>query len=196
MWYNILEINGRKRYVMTNKIRVYIDTSIISYLDQQDMPDRMRETQEMWKILKTGKYQVLISNLVLGEISECSDKKRDHCSVSVQVDNRPIHCSKIGLSIISFRHFRKKLLLWWITPRSIARSSYTVLPQSTAAPWFSCRPIPLTSIQSNTSGLVETYFGENTFSLWLSWTSDFCCYDTLKPWWLPIALQTSKPRNL
>lgn len=62
---------------MTNKIRVYIDTSIISYLDQQDMPDRMRETQEMWKILKTGKYQVLISNLVLGEISECSDKKRD-----------------------------------------------------------------------------------------------------------------------
>lgn len=62
---------------MTDKIRVYLDTSIISYLDQHDMPDRMKETQEMWEILKTSKYQVLISDLVLGEISECSDKKRE-----------------------------------------------------------------------------------------------------------------------
>lgn len=62
---------------MTNKIRVYLDTSIISYLDQQDMPDKMKETQAMWEILKNDKYQVLISNLVLSEIGECSDKKRE-----------------------------------------------------------------------------------------------------------------------
>jgi len=28
-----------------NKIKVYLDTSVISYLDQQDAPERMRETQ-------------------------------------------------------------------------------------------------------------------------------------------------------
>ena len=36
---------------MPDKIRGYLDTSVISYLDQQDMPDRMKETQEVW-----GKY--------------------------------------------------------------------------------------------------------------------------------------------
>lgn len=61
---------------MKDKIRVYLDTSIISYLDQQDMPDRMEETRKMWEILKTDKYQVLISELVLTEINECSDEKK------------------------------------------------------------------------------------------------------------------------
>ena len=37
---------------MKKKIRVYLDTSAISYLDQQDVPDRMKETQQMWEILK------------------------------------------------------------------------------------------------------------------------------------------------
>lgn len=61
---------------MIDKIRVYLDTSIISYLDQQDAPDRMKETQEIWKILKSNKYQVIISDLVFREIGECNDKKR------------------------------------------------------------------------------------------------------------------------
>ena len=61
---------------MSDKIRVYLDTSIISYLDQQDMPDRMKETQNMWEILKTEKFQVIISDLVLREIEECNEEKR------------------------------------------------------------------------------------------------------------------------
>ena len=61
---------------MINKIRVYLDTSIISYLDQQDMPDRMKDTQKMWEIIKTNKFQVIISDLVFREIGECEDEKR------------------------------------------------------------------------------------------------------------------------
>ena len=61
---------------MIDKIRVYLDTSIISYLDQQDAPDRMKETQEIWEILKSNKYQVIISDIVFREIGECNDKKR------------------------------------------------------------------------------------------------------------------------
>ena len=61
---------------MIDKIRVYLDTSIISYLDQQDAPDRMKETQKIWEILKSNKYQVIISDLVFREIGECNDKKR------------------------------------------------------------------------------------------------------------------------
>ena len=29
------------------KIKVYLDTSVISYLDQQDAPEKMQETQEV-----------------------------------------------------------------------------------------------------------------------------------------------------
>lgn len=61
---------------MINKIRIYLDTSIISYLDQQDMLDRMKETQKVWEILKSPKYQVVISDLVLSEISDSNAEKR------------------------------------------------------------------------------------------------------------------------
>lgn len=69
------EIKERK-ILMINKIRIYLDTSIISYLDQQDMPERMKETQKVWEILKSNKFQVIISDLVFSEIGECNEKKR------------------------------------------------------------------------------------------------------------------------
>ena len=37
-----------------NKIKVYLDTSVISYLDQMDAPERMKETRDVWKLFKTG----------------------------------------------------------------------------------------------------------------------------------------------
>ena len=60
---------------MKKKIRVYLDTSAISYLDQQDVPDRMKETQQMWEILKKGEYEVVISSIALAEIANCSSEK-------------------------------------------------------------------------------------------------------------------------
>lgn len=62
---------------MKKKIRIYLDTSVISYLDQQDSPERMKETQEMWEILKNNKYEIVISNIALLEVSECIEEKRE-----------------------------------------------------------------------------------------------------------------------
>lgn len=31
------------------KIKIYLDTSVISYLSQEDAPERMRDTLELWK---------------------------------------------------------------------------------------------------------------------------------------------------
>lgn len=33
-----------------NKIKIYLDTSVISYLDQKDAPEQMKETQEVWEL--------------------------------------------------------------------------------------------------------------------------------------------------
>ena len=32
------------------KLKVYLDTSIVSYLDQQDAPDKMNETLRLWEL--------------------------------------------------------------------------------------------------------------------------------------------------
>lgn len=60
-----------------DKLRIYLDTSVISYLDQQDSPERMVDTQEVWKLLKNNEYEVIISDLVLQEIKDASDEKKE-----------------------------------------------------------------------------------------------------------------------
>ena len=60
------------------KIKVYLDTSVISYLDQQDAPEQMKETREVWERIKAGQYEVFISDVVLRELADCKeDAKRD-----------------------------------------------------------------------------------------------------------------------
>ena len=63
--------------LMRKKIRIYLDTSVISYLDQKDAPQRMKETHEVWEILKANNYEVVVSSIALSEISECSKEKAE-----------------------------------------------------------------------------------------------------------------------
>lgn len=62
---------------MIKKIRLYLDTSVISYLDQKDLPERMKQTQKLWSILKTGKYEIVISSIALSEIEDCKEEKAE-----------------------------------------------------------------------------------------------------------------------
>lgn len=61
---------------MRKKLRIYLDTSVISHLEQEDVPEKMEQTRKVWKILQTGIYEVIISDLVLAEINECKEPKR------------------------------------------------------------------------------------------------------------------------
>ncbi len=67
------------------KEKIYLDTSVISYLDQQDSPEKMKETHIFWELLKTGLYDVYISNITLEEIECCNEQKRDR--LSQYIDN-------------------------------------------------------------------------------------------------------------
>ena len=42
------------------KMKVYLDTSVISYLDQQDVPEKMQDTLNVWDDIKSGNYDVSI----------------------------------------------------------------------------------------------------------------------------------------
>ena len=56
--------------------KIYLDTSVISHLEQQDAPDKMFDTRLLWEELKQGKHEVYISDVVLDEIQENKPKKQ------------------------------------------------------------------------------------------------------------------------
>jgi predicted nucleic acid-binding protein len=58
-----------------NKPKLYLDTSVISHLDQRDAPERMADTLELWEILKTGKYEVVTSVVTTDELAKNAPQK-------------------------------------------------------------------------------------------------------------------------
>lgn len=57
------------------KLKVYLDTSVVSYLNQEDAPERMQETLQLWELFKQGQYEVYISDIVINEINACKEEK-------------------------------------------------------------------------------------------------------------------------
>jgi len=58
------------------KLKLYLDTSVISHLKQDDVPDKMADTLQLWEEIKAGLYEVVISDVTLEEISRCTPEKR------------------------------------------------------------------------------------------------------------------------
>ena len=58
------------------KLKVYLDTSVISHLMQEDVPEKMSDTLKLWEMFKDGKYDVYLSTVTLQEISNCPEPKR------------------------------------------------------------------------------------------------------------------------
>ena len=92
---------------MEKKLRVYIETSIISHLDAPDRPDRMADTLRLWKGMQTGEYAVVVGSPVMAELEQCHEPKRsfmfealgkiEYELVSVTNESRRIAGEYIGL---------------------------------------------------------------------------------------------------
>jgi predicted nucleic acid-binding protein len=59
------------------KLRLYLDTSVISHLDQQDVPALMAETHRLWEKIKAGDFDIVISDVVQAEIDDNIEEKRN-----------------------------------------------------------------------------------------------------------------------
>jgi predicted nucleic acid-binding protein len=59
------------------KTRLYIDTSVVSFLEAEDAPEKRKITEIFWNDVKRGVYHVYISNLLYTEIGRCVPVKRD-----------------------------------------------------------------------------------------------------------------------
>jgi len=58
------------------KLKIYLDTSVISHLDAPDKPDWMGDTHKLWEAIQAGQYDVFISPVVMVELDECTEPKR------------------------------------------------------------------------------------------------------------------------
>ena len=58
------------------KLKIYLDSSIISHLFAEDSLDKMRITQEFWREIVEGVYEAVISSFVIVELGKCQEPKR------------------------------------------------------------------------------------------------------------------------
>lgn len=74
------------------KIKLYLDTSVPSFLFADDSPEKREVTIQFWDILKLGLYDVVISDILLTEIS------RSITPSSQELENK---LSEIVIDIVS-----------------------------------------------------------------------------------------------
>jgi len=58
------------------KVRLYLDTSVVSHIFADDTPERMADTIALWEELKLGKFDIFVSETTLFEIDKCDEPKR------------------------------------------------------------------------------------------------------------------------
>jgi predicted nucleic acid-binding protein len=58
------------------KLKVYLDTSVISHLMQEDVPEKMADTLKLWDMFRDGKYDVYLSQVTIDEVRKCPEPKR------------------------------------------------------------------------------------------------------------------------
>ena len=62
---------------MRRKTKIYLDTSVISHLDAEDVPEKMRHTRDFWERVKLGlEYDIFVSDLTRHELLQCYEPKR------------------------------------------------------------------------------------------------------------------------
>lgn len=59
-----------------DKLKVYLDTSVISHLLQEDVPEKMADTRQLWEMFCSNKYDVCLSTVTLEELKGCSEPKQ------------------------------------------------------------------------------------------------------------------------
>ena len=94
-------------------LKVYLDTSVISHLLQEDVPEKMADTRKLWEKFKAGQYDVYLSTVTLEEISDCKEPKKSQMYQYLkQINYTPIQItdsmSSVAQQIIDMGILTKK----------------------------------------------------------------------------------------
>ena len=58
------------------KLKIYLDTSVISHLDAPDALEKQEDTRKLWQAIEANDYDAYISSVGLIELGNCSEPKR------------------------------------------------------------------------------------------------------------------------
>jgi predicted nucleic acid-binding protein len=58
------------------KLKIYLDTSVISHLLHDDVHEKQEYTRKLWERIKNGEYDVYISSVTIYEIEQCKEERR------------------------------------------------------------------------------------------------------------------------
>jgi len=67
------------------KLRLYLETSAISYLDQPERGDLSTDSHRLWGKLKAGEFEAFISPVVIMEIDRCSEPKLSYLREQIRL---------------------------------------------------------------------------------------------------------------
>ena len=97
------------------KLKIYVETSVISYLDQPERGDKAVDSHRLWGKIKAGDFETVISNVVEAEIGDCDDLKRDTLNgylneidyATVKIDKRAVEIASrfVDLAILKEKSF-------------------------------------------------------------------------------------------
>jgi len=100
------------------RLRLYLDSSVISHLDAPDRPDWMTDTLKLWKNIQNGEYDVVLSDIVFDEIEQCAEPKASYLSAMLKKiqykrvasdDNTVALASRfVDFGIIGEKHFNDR----------------------------------------------------------------------------------------
>ena len=100
---------------MAEKLKVYLDTSVISHLAQEDVPEKMADTLKLWDMFRAGKYDVYLSTVTLEEISNCPEPKKsklfdylrqvDYTLIEITTDMSEIAQQLINMGILTKKSY-------------------------------------------------------------------------------------------
>ncbi|MGC8977341.1 MAG: hypothetical protein ACP5OB_06935 [Candidatus Ratteibacteria bacterium] len=71
------------------KLELYIDTSVFGFLFEDKFSDKMRTTEDFFKVVKVKNFSLYISELVLLEINRIPDKNLKDKIIKVIEDFKP-----------------------------------------------------------------------------------------------------------
>jgi len=68
--------NTAKGVRAIKKLKIYLDTSVISHLDAPDTPDKMQDTLALWDEIMSGEFEIFVSDVTIEELERCPEPKK------------------------------------------------------------------------------------------------------------------------
>jgi hypothetical protein len=96
--------------MIMRKLKLYLETSVWNFLFVDDAPEKREVTEFLFQEIESGKYEIYISEIVIGEIDAASPLKQRMLLKAVNM-YRPIALGVTDTSRILVQHYLRNEML-------------------------------------------------------------------------------------